>query len=167
MITGKPFKLYWAKIREYNWKEIHEFLSPIAPIQFVSQALSTTPRELLQHHPCMDPPGGLPFFPAASCRVSMFTKKHGRTAVVAVRCLLLSPLSSPGPVNILFLLGRKHIDNFFQEAFNVGELNRIPCKAENERHKKLWQCTGSIVKNSEFFAAKYFSKWYTILLQVS
>ncbi len=43
MITGKPFKFFWAKIREYNLKEIHEFLhSPIAPIQFVSQVLSTT-----------------------------------------------------------------------------------------------------------------------------
>ncbi len=27
--------------------------------------MSTTPRELLQHHPGMDLPGGLPFFPAA------------------------------------------------------------------------------------------------------
>jgi hypothetical protein len=40
-------------------------------------------------------------------RVNVHISAHERTAVVAVRCLLLSSLSSPAPVNLLFLLGRK------------------------------------------------------------
>jgi hypothetical protein len=57
MITGKPFKFFWAKIREYNLKEIHDFLpqphcpNTVRELGLVHDSTGATPTSSLHGPP--------------------------------------------------------------------------------------------------------------------